>query len=51
LVNYESNLPLFLPFAGVPEPAIDSPRTLELKRYAIAKSARKVPLLTEQDER
>jgi sugar lactone lactonase YvrE len=48
---YVSNLAVFLPFAGVPEPAIDSPWTLEVKHYTIAKIRAKIPPLTDQDER
>jgi hypothetical protein len=38
------------PFAGLPQPAIDSPWTLELK-HNDAKIRSEIPLLTEQDER
>jgi hypothetical protein len=41
---------LFLFFAGVPQPAIDSPWTLELKHHD-AKIRAEIALLTEQDER
>jgi sugar lactone lactonase YvrE len=47
---YTSNLALYLPFAGVPEPAIDSPWTLEVKHYPIAKIRAVIPPLSEQDE-
>jgi hypothetical protein len=47
---YTSNLALFLPFAGVPEPAIDSPWTLEIKRYPITKIRAVIPPLSDQDE-
>jgi hypothetical protein len=50
LVPHESNLLLFLPFAGVSELAIDSPWTLKLK-HNDAKIRAEIPLLTEQDER
>jgi hypothetical protein len=40
----------FFPFAGLPQPAIDSPWTLELK-HNDAKIRSEIPLLTEQDER
>ena len=43
-------LALFLPFAGVPEPAIDSPWTLEVKHYTIVKIRAEIPLLSEPDE-
>jgi hypothetical protein len=43
-------MPLFLPFAGVPESAIDSPWTLELKHHG-AKIRAEIPLLIEQKER
>jgi hypothetical protein len=43
-------LALFLLFAGVPEPAIDSPWTLEVKHYTIVKLRAEIPLLTEPDE-
>ena len=48
---YTSNLALFLPFAGAPEPAIDSPWTLQVKHYKIAKIRAEIPPLTEQDEK
>jgi sugar lactone lactonase YvrE len=47
---YTSNLALFLPFAGVPEPAIDSPWTLKVRHYTIAKIRAEIPPLTEQEE-
>jgi sugar lactone lactonase YvrE len=47
---YVSNIALYLPFAGVPEPAIDSPWTLEVKHYTIAKIRAQIPPLTDQDE-
>src|SRR5260370_33666723 len=47
---YVSNIALYLPFAGVPEPAIDSPWTLEVKHYTIAKIRAEIPPLTDQDE-
>ena len=37
-------MPLFLPFAGVPDSAIDSPSTLELKHHG-AKIRAEIPLL------
>jgi DNA-binding beta-propeller fold protein YncE len=48
--TYVSNLALFLPFAGVPEPAIDSPWTLDVKHYPIAKIRAEIPPLNDQDE-
>ena len=48
---YTSNLALFLPFAGVKEPAIDSPWTLGVKHYPIAKIRAEIPRVTDQDER
>ncbi len=47
---YVSNIALYLPFAGVPEPAIDSPWTLEVKHYTIAKIRAVIPPLSDQDE-
>jgi sugar lactone lactonase YvrE len=47
---YTSNLALFLPFSGVPETAIDSPWTLEVKRYPIAKIRAVFPPLSDQDD-
>jgi sugar lactone lactonase YvrE len=47
---FTSNLALYLPFAGVPEPAIDSPWTLAVKHYPIAKIRAVIPPLSEQDE-
>ena len=46
---YSSNLALFLPFAGVPEPAIDSPWTLQVKHYPIAKIRAVIPPLSDED--
>lgn len=48
---YVSNLALFLPFAGVPQTAIDSPWTLEVRHYPIAKIRAEIPPLTDRDER
>ena len=48
---YVSNIALYLPFAGVQEPAIDSPWTLEVKHYTIAKIRAEIPPLTDQNER
>jgi sugar lactone lactonase YvrE len=48
---YVSNIALYLPYAGVLEPAIDSPWTLEVKRYTIAKIRAEIPPLTDQDEK
>ncbi len=48
---YTSNLALFLPFAGVPETAINSPWTLQVKHYTIAKMRAEIPPLTEQEEK
>lgn len=47
---YVSNIALYLPFAGVQEPAIDSSWTLEVKHYTIAKIRAQIPPLTDQDE-
>lgn len=47
---YTSNLALFLPFAGVTEPAVDSPWTLNVKRYPIAKIRAVIPPLSDQDD-
>ena len=47
---YTSSLALFLPFANVPEPAIDSPWTLEVKHYPIAKIRAVIPPLSDQDD-
>jgi len=47
---YVSNIALYLPFAGVPEPAIDSPWTLKVKHYTIAKSRAVVPPLSDRDD-
>jgi hypothetical protein len=46
---YVSNIALFLPFAGSPEPAIDSPWTLKVKHYTIAKIRAVIPPLPEPD--
>ncbi len=45
---YVSNIALYLPFAGVPEPAIDSPWTLNVKHYTIAKICAEIPPLTDE---
>jgi hypothetical protein len=50
LYSYAPSLALFLPFAGVQEPAIDSPWTFKVKHYSIAKIRAEIPLLTDQDE-
>jgi sugar lactone lactonase YvrE len=47
---YVSNLAVFLPFAGVPETAIDSPWTLEVKHYPIAKIRAVIPPFPDQDD-
>jgi len=46
---YVSNLALYLPYAGVPQPAIDSPWTLEVKHYTIAAIEGEVPALDNRD--
>lgn len=46
---YVSNLALYLPYAGVPEPAIDSPWTLKVKHYTIAKITAEIPPFPEQN--
>lgn len=48
---YVSNIALYLPFAGVPEPAIDSPWTLKVKHYTIAKIRAEIPPVTDRDEK
>jgi sugar lactone lactonase YvrE len=48
---YVSNIALYLPYAGVSEPAIDSPWTLEVKHYTIAKIRAEIPPLIDQDEK
>jgi sugar lactone lactonase YvrE len=47
---YTSNLALFLPFSGVTETAIDSPWTLQVRHYIIAKIRAVIPPLSDQDE-
>ena len=42
---YTSNFGLYLPYAGVPEPAVDSPWTLKVKHYTIAKIRAVIPPL------
>ena len=42
-VLYVSNLALYLPFAGVPLPAVDSPWTLLVKHYTIAQIRAEIP--------
>jgi sugar lactone lactonase YvrE len=46
---YVSNIALFLPFAGVPEPAIDSPWTLQVKHYTLAKIRAVIPPISGQN--
>ncbi|HSV23802.1 MAG TPA: SMP-30/gluconolactonase/LRE family protein [Xanthobacteraceae bacterium] len=46
---YVSNLTLFLPFAGA-QAAVDSPWTLEVKRYSVAKLRAAIPPLNDDDE-
>jgi sugar lactone lactonase YvrE len=46
---YVSNIALYLPFAGVPEPAIDSPWTLKVKHYTIARIRAVIPPLFDHD--
>lgn len=43
---YTSNLALFLPFSGSPDPAVDSPWTLEVKHYPITKIRAVIPPLS-----
>lgn len=45
---FVSNLSLYLPYAGVPEPAIDSPWTLEVKHYTIAEISAQIPPFPER---
>jgi sugar lactone lactonase YvrE len=47
---YTSNLALFLPFSGVTETAIDSPWTLQVRHYIIAKIRAVIPPLFDQDD-
>jgi sugar lactone lactonase YvrE len=47
---YTSNLALFLPFSGVTETAIDSPWTLQVRHYIIAKIRAVIPPLSYQDD-
>lgn len=47
---YVSNLSLYLPYAGVPQPAIDSPWTLEVKHYTIAEISAQIPRFPERDD-
>ncbi len=47
---YVSNLSLYLPYAGVPEPAIDSPWTLEVKHYTIAAVKAEIPPFPEHGD-
>jgi sugar lactone lactonase YvrE len=46
---YVSKLSLFLPYAGVPQPAIDSPWTLKVKHYTIAAIRAEIPPFPDQD--
>jgi sugar lactone lactonase YvrE len=47
---YVSNLSLYLPYAGVPEPAIDSPWTLEVKHYTVAAIKAEIPPFPEHGD-
>jgi sugar lactone lactonase YvrE len=47
---YTSNLALYLPFSGAPETAIDSPWTLDVKHYPIAKIGAVIPPLPDQND-
>ena len=47
---YISNLSLFLPNAGVPQTAIDSPWTLEVKHYTIAAIRADIRPLPDHDD-
>jgi sugar lactone lactonase YvrE len=47
---YVSNLALYLPYAGVPEPAIDSPWTLEVAHYTIAAINAEIPPFPQHDD-
>lgn len=42
-ILYVSNLALYLPYAGVPEPSIDSPWTLKVEHYTIAAVDAEIP--------
>ena len=42
-ILYVSNLALYLPYAGVPEPAIDSPWMLNIEHYTIAAVDAEIP--------
>jgi sugar lactone lactonase YvrE len=46
---YVSNLTLFLPFAGA-QAAVDSPWTLQVKRYSVAKLRAVIPRLSDDEE-
>jgi sugar lactone lactonase YvrE len=46
---YVSNLTLFLPFAGA-QAAVDSPWTLEVKRYTVAKLRAAIPRLDDDED-
>jgi sugar lactone lactonase YvrE len=47
---YTSNLALYLPFSGAPETAIDSPWTLDVKHYPVAKIGAVIPPLPDQND-
>ncbi|HXP31511.1 MAG TPA: SMP-30/gluconolactonase/LRE family protein [Stellaceae bacterium] len=47
---YTSNFGLYLPYAGVPETAVDSPWTLKVKHYTIAKIRAEIPPLGDNDD-
>jgi sugar lactone lactonase YvrE len=49
-ILYVSNIGLFLPFAGVPEPAIDSPWTLQVQHYTIAQIHTTTPPFSDRDD-
>ena len=45
-----SNLALYLPYAGVPQPAIDLPWTLQVKHYTIAAIRAVIPPFPDRDQ-
>ena len=49
-ILYVSNLALYLPYAGVPQPAIDSPWTLQVKHYTIAAIRAVIPPFPDRDQ-
>jgi sugar lactone lactonase YvrE len=49
-ILFVSNLALYLPYAGVPQPAVDSPWTLLVQHYTIAAIRAEIPVFPDRDD-